>query len=793
MASFMSRLFGNLKLPGMRPFKEMGARGTAVWGGYVQSIERSSSWSGRQRYITSSEILSNVSIVAASVHYFLNVVSRPSWKVVPASDDPESQKYAEFVEEVIDGLETPWPRIIRRATSYRFHGYSLQEWTALRRDDGKIGLVDIEARPQHTIEQWVLDPKTGKVTGVFQRAPQTNQLLGLPRNKLIYLLDDSMTDSPEGLGAFRHMAEPYNRLKQFLTLETRAFERDLRGTPIGRAPLTLINEAKDKGELTDEEANTLIRGMQDFIEAQVKQSDTGMLLDSMPYESEAQDGRKVSGNPQWNMELLQGSSNGLPELHAAIDRVQREMARILGTESLMLGESAGSRALSQDKSRNLYLSANSILEDETAAYTKDMIGPLWLLNAFPDEHKPWFQAEDVTPQDVEQVTAALRDMATAGAVLAPDDPVIDDVRDLLGVTRQPERDEADLDLMVRSKTGLQSAEQMERELAGENDNEKKKEIVGKLRSMLEKYDPNQPRAPKGSSTGGQWIAGGGAILPSDVRTNPSPEHVRHHPEGDATQLFNEQWDPYTEEQFMATMPPEVRQKIEWAEGEIAKGTRTTALVEEGGYMLPNGKWTTERQLLHEQILDTFFSEEAVARATPENGIPEFVMLGGRPGAGKSTALKMGDFKIDLSQYIVVAADDFQAMLPGYQPHLASLYNQEGQHLAELAERIARKNKLNIVFDATMKSTLPAMQRTYELQAEGYKVAAFFVHTTPETSARRAMTIRFASGDRYVPAKVLLSGISNEQTFDRVRPLVDRWALYDGNQDGKARLIAQGSK
>jgi len=44
----------------------------------------------------------------------------------------------------------------------------------------------------------------------------------------------------------------------------------------------------------------------------------------------------------------------------------------------------------------------------------------------------------VTFRDAEKVAGVLRDMSTAGAVLDPDDPVINDVRDLLGVSNAPE-------------------------------------------------------------------------------------------------------------------------------------------------------------------------------------------------------------------------------------------------------------------------------------------------------------------------------------------------------------------
>lgn len=427
--------FGQNKMPAVRPMVEMGSGGTPIYAGFIQQKDKAVGWTQHRRYEISSEIVVNVSIVAASVRYFLNLISRPEWSCVPADkDDPESVELAEWVEDVVHDMVTPFPRAVRRSGMYMFHGFGTQEWTAKKREDGSIGLLDIEPRPQHTIERWEVDD-SGTLLGVWQRSPQTNALLGIPRGKMIYLVDDTLTDSPEGLGVFRSLLEPYNRLKQYLELEARAFERDLRGTPIGRVPFAALRKAVRNGELKQEKADQLIEAMKNFVELEVKQSNTAALLDSQPYESVAADGPKISPVMQWGLELLTGSANGLSELSAAIDRIQREMARIIGTEQLMMGDAGGNRALSQDKSRNLYLNANAVIGSIVSAYSRDIIDPLWQLNSLPEDKKPTFQSEDVAFKDVEQITKALSEMADAGAVMTPDDPAIDDVRDLLGVSR----------------------------------------------------------------------------------------------------------------------------------------------------------------------------------------------------------------------------------------------------------------------------------------------------------------------------------------------------------------------
>lgn len=432
-------MFGVPPVPLPRPLEEQGAHGTAIYGGSIQVKDRHSSWIGPEKYRTAAEIVTNISVVAAGVHYFLNLIAHPRWFAQPNSRERhshEAKEAADFVNEVMDEMYNPWSSIVRHAAMYRFHGFSLLEWIAKKRDDGFFGLENIEVRPQHTVELWAVDDH-GHVFGVFQRNPQTQELLGLPREKLLYIVEDAITDSPEGLGVFRHLAEPYARLKRFQELEIRGYERDLRGIPIGRAPISFINQAVADGAITKEEATKLVQTITDIIQMQVKESNTGILLDSARYTSTTQGGPAISAEKMWDLELLSGSTGGLQEIANAIERIQREIARIIGVEHLLLGDQGGSRAVAQDKSRNVYLIASSVLRLIVACVQRDVIRPLWKLNGLDPRIMPKLMAEDIAPRDALEVTTALARMAQAGAVLTPDDPAINDVRDLLGITRSP--------------------------------------------------------------------------------------------------------------------------------------------------------------------------------------------------------------------------------------------------------------------------------------------------------------------------------------------------------------------
>lgn len=535
-ASFFDRwrnVFSTARQPA-KPYSEQGAAGFRVSGGYVEVPERNPDLTGANRWHTAADLLTNISIIAASVRYGMNLISRPKWKAEPPSDTQEAKDLAEFVEEVINGIDTSWARIVRRTAMYRYHGFHLSEWVAKKRDDGRIGIQSIEVRPAHTITKWDVD-EHGGILGVVQTSPQTGLEIYLPRSKLVYLVDDALTDRPDGLGWFRHLADPSQRLRRYLKLETMGFERDLSGIPVGRAPIQRINEMVTAGRLTQEQATSMIDGLTDFVTLQAKKSNTGLVLDSEPYRVRTDSGESLSNVMQWGLELITGDPSSVEALGAAINRLEHDMALIMGTESMLVGKSGeGSRALSEDKSRNLYLTSNATLSDMAEAFDRDIVTALWTMNGFPDELRPKLRTEDVAFKDAEMIARVLADMAAAGAVLHPNDPAINDLRDLLGIEHAEPFDDDVVDLMLgggaKEEPGRPSRENPEDDTEAGKPKKKpgREDPPGGPRSgrgQAAKYDPAQPRDPRGTSTGGRWKAISGAkegqswvyrVVPADV-------------------------------------------------------------------------------------------------------------------------------------------------------------------------------------------------------------------------------------------------------------------------------------
>lgn len=425
------------------PFRTAGVAGTAVYGGFVDDFEANRDLVGKKKYKHYSDLLANVSIVASGVRFFLNLVSNPDWRAVlppederpPNFDEDRAEELAKKVTRILKKMATPWNRVVRRTAMFRFQGFSIQEVTFERNalEDGVIGIKDIAPRPQQTIEKWDTD-EAGEVFGVVQRAPKSQREIYLPRNKIVYAVDDAMSDSPEGLGLFRHIAEPGRVLRRYEQLEGWGFETDLRGVPVGRAPLQALKDMVEAGDISQAEMDARVLQMTNFIQSHIRNPGLGLLLDSMAYET-SDEAARPSNVRQWDMELLKAQGQSHAEIAAAIERKIREIARVLGVEQLLLGDNGvGSFAMAKEKSHNFALIVDTTVKDLIAVYERDVVQRIFELNGWPLELMPRLQTDKLKFRNVEEITSALRDMAQAGVLLHEDDPAIVEVRELLGLS-----------------------------------------------------------------------------------------------------------------------------------------------------------------------------------------------------------------------------------------------------------------------------------------------------------------------------------------------------------------------
>ena len=186
--------------------------------------------------------------------------------------------------------------------------------------------------------------------------------------------------------------------------------------------------------------------------------------------------------------------------------------------------------------------------------------------------------------------------------------------------------------------------------------------------------------------------------------------------------------------------------------------------------------------MHDAIIDTVFTEKAIAAATPKQGEqPVLHLMGGRGGSGKSWYTRK-DGTIDPSTAIYINNDDFKSALPEYQGWNAALLHEEASEIGDTIEQLSREHGLNVILDATMKSGHPMVRRFEAYKAAGYRVEGHYMYASPATAAQRALE-RFVRGGetgRFVAPEYSLGSTSNETTFDVIRDRMDKWEIYDNS-------------
>lgn len=430
-----------IKVPDSKPY---GGDGIQAYGGFLVSDELRPELTGQLKWLTYSNS-TNIAIVATGLRRTLDMLAGTTWHAEPnKAGGADAERGAEIVTKGLleARMSRPWSTIVRKAALYRYYGFSLHEWSAARSDAAKqVVFTDIAHRPQYTIDRWDKPSEQEPWQAVGQMTRAGNRFV-IPRERLFHCVDDTLTDSPDGVGLLRHVIELVRRLGILEGLEGLAYETDLRGMPIGRAPLgELSAAAKSTPGLTAGQVDAFIatktQVLRSALAGIVKTPDRlqHLLLDSATYQGADQN--TISQIQKWALELLKGNSNGVAEVAAAIARVQLEIARVLGVEFVMMGgTSSGSHAMHGSKTDFFGRNLQTILNEVGQFATRDLAYQLVGLNGLdPETCTPTLVAEPIDQAAVLETCQALAALATAG--LQPDDEALLVIRERMHLPAPP--------------------------------------------------------------------------------------------------------------------------------------------------------------------------------------------------------------------------------------------------------------------------------------------------------------------------------------------------------------------
>lgn len=224
----------------------------------------------------------------------------------------------------------------------------------------------------------------------------------------------------------------------------------------------------------------------------------------------------------------------------------------------------------------------------------------------------------------------------------------------------------------------------------------------------------------------------------------------------------------------------------------AKVAEATSLPGTDSTYMKDGEYTAERKKMHNEIIKSILSPEAIKAAKPPAGTkPTFVVLGGRGGSGKSAFThghggeKPAVDEFDSRKFLVMDADEIKGKLkPPYEGWNANQVHEESSYLFEKIVDTAKKMGLNIVSDATLKSDKMGPQLE-DMQKNGYDIEGHYMFLPRQKAAERACGRYLSKGPdkrgRLVPPEVILGNTKNEENFDKLKGYFKKWSAYDNDQ------------
>ena len=293
--------------------KPAGSDAVAVYGGFIFSGEKRRDLSGQDKWITYDDMTLNVAIVAAAMNVWTQLGGSAKWTAEP---NPKGGKDADrAVAIVTEGMleaqmSKPWRQVVRRQIVKKFRGFAMHEAIIRRRPDGMIALADLQHRPQWSIFRWDKPDEQTPWLGVEQMT-RSGRRYYIPRERLLYSVEDTLSDSPDGIGALRQLAETVRVLQLYQKWEGIGFQTDLRGMPLAKAPLNKLKaDAIAAGCGTVDAQIAYIKAqtqfLVDFLDGHSKSPDQGVMLSSEPYRS-LDAAATPSGTMEWAFELVKGA------------------------------------------------------------------------------------------------------------------------------------------------------------------------------------------------------------------------------------------------------------------------------------------------------------------------------------------------------------------------------------------------------------------------------------------------------------------------------------------------------
>lgn len=367
------------------------------------------------------EMTDNDPIVGAILKAIDLLIRQVTWTTKAASDSPEDQANAQFIDECMDDMSVSWHDNISEILSMLPYGWSYhelvykirrgpdQENPSLRSKytDGRVGWRKMEIRAQPTRDRWVFDEDDNSLVGMWQTSPPDYKRNFIPIEKALLFRTTTHKANPEGKSVLRNAYRPWVLKKRFEEVEGVGIERDLAGLPIA-----YVDPAILKDSATDEE-KAILAAIKKIVRNIRRDQQEGIIWPQVYDER---------GNKLYDLQLLNSGGMRQFDVGVIIDRYDRRMAQSVLADFIMLGhESVGSFALSSSKTRLFAVALGAWLDAIGSVLNRHAIPRLFELNNINPDALPEIVHDDLEIPDLAELADFMAKLSGIGIVFDDDE------------------------------------------------------------------------------------------------------------------------------------------------------------------------------------------------------------------------------------------------------------------------------------------------------------------------------------------------------------------------------------
>jgi hypothetical protein len=416
-----------------------GYDGVVAYSGWIASGESNPELQGSRQWRTYARMYERPP-VAIWARLRQALFSGITWTAV---ENEKGGKAARRGKEIVEQgllknnqLALPWSSIAAEAMNGAAAlGHSIHATAMGRRSDGLVVYTDIAQRPQSTIEQWfraVMGNEATPFVAVLQRV-SNGDTARLELDECLYVVNNNGTGStdPRGVGMLRLIAERVRRLDVFEKIEGTEVTSSMGGIPIVRAPLQEMKATLRSKLGKDPDAVSKIaaaidektRSLSEFVINRFKDASklAWHLLDSATFEGS--DPNTITPIKKWDIEIIKGDLQGLPDIRTINKDHDLDIARMLGIEHVFMGggDTKGTYDALEQKIETMGSTMNAEVGLFAYLAARQAVRRLVRANGLdPDEAAPTLQPSPIFRTDILRAVQAITALNLAG--LAPNHP-----------------------------------------------------------------------------------------------------------------------------------------------------------------------------------------------------------------------------------------------------------------------------------------------------------------------------------------------------------------------------------